>query len=98
MKKFYLFLFVVMMLVQANAQKANTTIELKVVGVDEGIVSVLLPTQHAVFWGAARVDTIRKNKVHVIALNESQTGFVSINVFNREIRLFVQKGNKIRVT
>ncbi|MFT3702421.1 MAG: TlpA disulfide reductase family protein [Agriterribacter sp.] len=98
MKKFYLFLFVLMMIRQANAQKASATVELKVVGVDEGIISVLLPVQHAVFWGAARVDTIRKNKVHVIALNENQTGFVNINVFNREIKLFVQKGNKIRVT
>lgn len=81
-----------------NAQKAAATIEVKVMGIEEGIINILLPVQHTIFWGASRVDTIRKNKVHIISLNESQTGFVNINVFNREVKLFVQKGNTIRVT
>lgn len=80
------------------AQKPQATIELKIVGLDEGIVNVLVPVNHNIFWGAMKVDTIRGKKPLIISLNESQTGFVNIDAFNREIKLFVQKGDNIRVT
>ncbi len=82
----------------AWAQKPATSIELKVKDVEEGIVTITLPVNHTVFWGASRVDTLKKNKPHVIGLSDSQTGFVSIDVFGRIIRLFVQKNNHIRVS
>lgn len=98
MKRFALLVLLIFFQQTIQAQKAAATIELKVAGIEEGIINVLLPVQHTVFWGAAKVDTIRKNKVHIIPLNETQTGFVNINIFNREVKLFVQKGNTVRVT
>lgn len=81
----------------ALAQKPVANIELKVKDVEEGIVTVTLPVNHTVFWPASKVDTIKKNKPHLIGLSDSQTGFVTIDVFGRTIRLFVQKNNRIRV-
>lgn len=81
----------------ANAQKTAATVEVMVKGIDEGLVDILLPVQHSVFWGASRVDTIKGKKPLTIKLNDDQTGFVNIIVVEREIRLFVQKGNNIRI-
>ncbi|MCC6287194.1 MAG: TlpA family protein disulfide reductase [Chitinophagaceae bacterium] len=91
----FVLLYVVLTVV---AQKPQATIELKVAGLEEGLVNVLLPVNHTIFWGAMRIDTIRGKKPLVIALNENQTGFVSIDVFNREIKLFIQKGDALRIT
>ena len=82
----------------AFAQKAVATIELKVKNVDEGLITVTLPVHHTVFWGASRVDTLRSGKPHIISLDNTQTGYVHLDVFNRAIRLFVQSGNKLSVT
>ncbi|MFT3947726.1 MAG: TlpA disulfide reductase family protein [Agriterribacter sp.] len=91
-------LFVLLCLVlTVVAQKPQATIELKVAGLEEGLVNVLLPVNHTIFWGAVRTDTIRGKKPFVISLNENQTGFVSIDIFNREIKLFVQKGDALRI-
>lgn len=98
MKRFFFAMLVTCCSLPAWAQKAATSIELKVKDVEEGIVTVTLPVNHTVFWGASRVDTLQKNKPHVIGLSDSQTGFVSIDVFGRIIRLFVQKNNHIRVS
>ncbi|MFT3746680.1 MAG: TlpA disulfide reductase family protein [Agriterribacter sp.] len=97
MKRTGLLLVLFFLMLNAVAQKPQATIELKVAGLDEGLVNVLLPVNHTIFWGAMRTDTIRGKKPFVISLNETQTGFVSINVFNREIKLFVQKGDAFRV-
>lgn len=85
-------------LLTVNAQKPLATIEVKVVGLDEGLINILTPVKHTIFWGALRTDTIRGKKPYIISLNETQTGFVNIDVLNREIKLFVQKGDAIRVT
>ncbi|MBX2920556.1 MAG: TlpA family protein disulfide reductase [Chitinophagaceae bacterium] len=82
----------------ASAQKPVASIELKVKDIDEGIITVTLPVNHTVFWADSRTDTIKKNKLHVIGLSEKQTGYVSIDVLGRPVRLFVQKGNTIQVT
>lgn len=98
MKLYVLFFLLTGFTSAAFAQKAAAVIELKVKNVDEGIITVTLPVQHTVFWGASRIDTLRAGKTHLISLNESQTGFVNIDVFNRPVRLFVQSGNRIRIT
>ncbi|MBS1751748.1 MAG: TlpA family protein disulfide reductase [Bacteroidetes bacterium] len=78
--------------------KPVATIEVVLKGVDEALADILLPVQYSVFWGASRVDTIKGKKPLKISLNEGQTGFVDITVVEREIKLFVQKGNNIRIT
>ncbi|MBN8787155.1 MAG: TlpA family protein disulfide reductase [Terrimonas sp.] len=98
MKRSGLLLVLWCLVLTVVAQKPQATIELKVAGLEEGLVNILLPVNHTVFWGAMRTDTLRGKKPFVIALHENQTGFVNISVFNREIKLFVQKGNALRVT
>lgn len=98
LKRSCLLLVLFCSLLTANAQKPKTTIELKVVGLDEGLVNILLPVNHNVFWGAVKTDTIRGKKPFIISLNDNQTGFVNIDVFNRDVKLFVQKGDAIRIT
>ena len=97
LKKCCLIFTLLCSLLTVNAQKPQATIELKVAGLDEGLINILVPVKHIVFWGALRTDTIRGKKPYIISLNENQTGFVHIDVFNREIKLFVQKGDAIRV-
>lgn len=100
MKKISLFfLTLISVAFTAGAQKRPAaTVELMLKGVDEALVNVLLPVQHSVFWGASRVDTIKGKKPLKIFIDDDQTGFVDILVVEREIKLFVQKGNTIRVT
>ena len=98
MKKSALFLLIFIIAARAvSAQKSAATVEVVVNGIDEGLVDILLPVQHSVFWGASRVDTIKGKKPLTIKLNDDQTGFVNIIVVEREIKLFVQKGNNIRI-
>lgn len=100
MKKFSLFYLTFLMLTfTAYTQvRPAATVEVALKGVDEALADILLPVQHSVFWGASQVDTIKGKKPLKIYLNEDQTGFVNIIVVEREIKLFVQKGNTIRIT
>lgn len=97
MKKLYVIFFLLAAL-PTFAQRAAAIVELSVKNVDEGIITVTLPVQHTVFWGASRIDTLKAGKKLTISLSESQTGYVNIDVFNRPIRLFVQNGNRISVS
>jgi thiol-disulfide isomerase/thioredoxin len=79
------------------AQKPQATIELKIAQTDNAVIHFLLPVNHHIFWGALRTDTVRSKKSYIISLNENQTGFVSIDILNSTIKLFVQKGDAIRI-
>lgn len=98
LKRLCLLFILLCSLLTVNAQKPQATIEVKVIGLDEGLINILVPVKHAIFWGALRTDTIRGKRPYIISLNENQTGFVNIDVLNRDIKLFVQKGDAIRVT
>lgn len=92
----FVVIFFVGITVVAPAQTV-ASIELKVQNLEEGIFTVTVPVNHTVFWGASRIDTLKAKKAHVISLNESQTGFVQMEVLGRIIRLFVQKGDHLKV-
>ncbi len=97
MKKLFVLFYLLAITAPAFAQRA-AVVELSVKNVEEGIITVTPPVEHTVFWGASRIDTLKEGKKHVISLDESQTGYVNIDVFNRPVRLFVQKGNRVSVT
>lgn len=96
MKRIVLIILFFNLLLAAKTQQV-ASIELKVQHVDEGIITVTLPVNNVVFWGASRIDTIRAKKTHIIQLSDKQTGFVNMEVFGRTVKLFVQKGDHIRI-
>lgn len=96
--KLYALIFLLAGSLPGFAQRSAAVIELNVKNVEEGIITVTLPVQHTVFWGASKIDTLKAGKKHMISLSETQTGYVNIDVFNRPVRLFIQKGNRVSVT
>ncbi len=79
-----------------NAGETVATISLKVKNGKKTSIAFTLPVNHTVFWGAVREDTLRSENYHIV-LTETQTGFVDIRILNFNIRLFVQKGDNLRL-
>lgn len=96
MKRF-LFLFLFLYLSPpANAVETAATISLEVKNGKKAVIAFTLPVNHTVFWGAVKEDTLRSGNYN-IALTEAQTGFVDIRVMHFSIRLFVQRGDDLRL-
>ena len=77
--------------------KPVATIEVVLKGVDEALADILLPVQYSVFWGASRVDTIKGKTIEDFP-QRGTNRLCRYHSCRREIKLFVQKGNNIRIT
>lgn len=92
---FFLFLFIYLA-APADAGETAATITLKVKNGKKASIAFTLPVNHTVFWGAVREDTLNGENYHIV-LTEAQTGFVDIRIMNFTIRLFVQRGDNLRL-
>lgn len=96
MKQFFIIVLFFCIAISADAGETVATITLKVKNGKKASIAFTLPVNHTVFWGAVREDTLRSENYHIV-LSETQTGFVDIRIFNFNIRLFVQKGDNLRL-
>ncbi|HEX5023664.1 MAG TPA: hypothetical protein VFV68_00265, partial [Agriterribacter sp.] len=97
MKRFFLLLLILPILMPVLAQEQAATIELDVKGEKKAPVSFTVPVNHTVFWGSVKEDSLRNGKYKIV-LNASQTGFVQVLILDYTVRLFVQQGDHLRVT
>lgn len=96
MKRLFFLFLLLCELTSGFAGDVAATISLEVKNGRKAVVSYMLPVNHTVFWGAVKEDTLR-NGMFNIALTETQTGFVDLRVKEFNIRLFVQRGDNLRL-
>lgn len=96
MKRFFFLFLFLCIVAPVFAGEVAATITLEVKNGKKNAIAFMLPVNHTVFWGAVKADTLRSGNYN-IRLTETQTGFVDIRVMDFSIRLFVQRGDDLRL-
>lgn len=96
MTRFVSLLLILWISAPVFAVEVAATISLEVKDGKKNAIAFTVPVNHTVFWGAIREDTLR-NGNYQLQLSDTQTGFVDIRVLDLIVRLFVQRGDNLKL-